>query len=342
MITKNKKNFLNSIESGAERDQQIRDSILNRFDRVDTTLYGRASLLHQQENKTTLAAKSESFHVETLIQRGKATRRYTQLPLSLIDDNPLNSRTFYSEEKIRERAASIAAHTQIVPALVSPSAMKEGRFTLVDGHYRKRANLHLGNTEMNVCVLDGLTPIDFYKLARALNSEREQESILDVAFGYRKLLDEGYVQTEEELSQIVGESKAKINKCLALTTLPQRVLDIITKYPTSFGVSIGYELTLYRKVTDDNKTTQLAERIAREALPVLKVESIRKKAEEGTKIRRNTSRQYKIIRGGLLVGTLKEWDKGRVTVDITFEDATKREAYIASIKHQLELDEPNF
>ncbi|CAG9184381.1 ParB/RepB/Spo0J family partition protein [Cupriavidus respiraculi] len=333
MATKGKKNFLDSLEAGAERDQAIRQTAaLDRFDRVDDVLSGRTNLLQTGEGTSAKpSSANESFHVETLVAEGRASSRYARIPLDLIDDNPLNSRKFYDENKVKARAASIAAEGQMVPAPVAPNPTKQGRYTLIDGHYRKKALLHLNHSDMECRILEGLSPVDFYKLAHLLNNEREQESILDVAFSYRQLLNAGIAKTDEELVPIVGESKAKISKMLALVELPQSVLDVITENPDAFGVSVGYELTLYNKVAGEDKTAELAQRIAAERLPFTKVEAIRKKAEEGTRAKRNTSRQYKIMRAGQPIGTLKEWDNGRVTVDMTFDDPAKREAYVASL-----------
>jgi len=343
MATKAKKNFLSALQDGEARDQQMRSATLSRFDNVATAMDGRDSLLqpHQSDPESSQEREGEAgFYVETLVKEGKATRRQASIQIDLIDDNPLNSRKFYNEEKIKARANSIKADGQLVPAFVAPHPKQPGRYQLIDGHYRKRATLHLGRPEMSCWVLDGLSPIDFYRLAHTLNNEREQETFLDVAFSYRQLLDAGIARTEEDLIPIVGESKSKINKMLALTGLPQSVLDVIIETPEAFGYNIGYELTLLNKAAGEARTTELAKRIVEEELSFKKVEAIRKKAEEGAKARRNTSRQYKIMRDGQAVGTLKEWDNGRVTLDMTFDDAAKREAYVASMKHQLELDEP--
>ncbi|WP_416046708.1 ParB/RepB/Spo0J family partition protein [Cupriavidus basilensis] len=342
MASKPKKNFLNALEEGETRDQTMRQKTLSRFDKVETAMEGRSSLLETPTKPVAPAANAgegdQSFYVETLVKEGRATRRLARLQISKIDDNPLNSRKFYDEEKVKARAASIAADGQLVPAFAAPNPDEPDRYTLIDGHYRKRANLHLSHHEMDCWVLEGLSPVDFYKLARTLNNEREQETFLDVAFSYRQLLDAGIARTEEELVPIVGESKAKINKLLAVVDLPQSVIDVIAAHPEAFGYNIGYELTLYNKVAGADKAADLAERVAAEQLSFAKVESIRKKAQEGKKGTRQTSRQYKLARGGVELGTLKEWDTGRVTLDLTLTDPAKREALLSNLKAHLDVD----
>ncbi len=344
MTSKSKKNFLRSLEAGTARDQELRHGNSDtRFDRVDAVLVGRSNLLQEQNvaspSERNDASDNASFYVETLAREGKARVSEDQIEIALIDDNPLNSRRFYNEEKIKARATSIASQGQLVPALVAPSAAQAGRYTLIDGHYRKRALPLIGEQRMLCRVIEGLTTVDFYKLARLLNNEREQETMLDTAFGFRQLIEQGIVKTEEELIPIVGESKSKINKLLAITELPQAVIDIILQTPDAFGYYIGYELTLYCKIVGEGKAAALAQRIAEHRLPFSKVEAIRKAAQGEKGRTRNTSRQYRIKRGGINVGVIKEWDTGRVTLDMTFDDQEKREAYIASLKRQLELDD---
>lgn len=342
MATKGKKDFASNLKLGRQRDQELRAapaSVDERFDQVDAALAGRSSLLAPAANEGAKAPDA-SFYVETLVKEGRATRRVASLELTKISDNPLNSRRFYDEEKVTARAKSMAADGQLVPAVAAPNPTKAGHYILIDGHYRKRGALRNSWTHLDCLVLEGLSEVDFYKLARTLNNEREQETILDVAFSYRQLLDSGIARTEEALIPIVGENKSKINKVLALTELPQSVIDIMVQTPENFGISIGYELTLFHKAAGEERTAQLAKRIVDEDLSFSKVEAVRKKAEQGTKAKRHTSRQYKLIHDGAELGTLKEWDTGRISLDLTLEDPAKREKLLASLKRELDLDEP--
>lgn len=331
------KSFGAGLAAKLAQDKSTRDSELDkRFETATDALQGRPSLLHPVKKDGPTAAE---VGAQALVDSGSAKLRDITLPLAKLRSNPLNSRTFYDEEVVRARAASIAAHGQLFRVLVAPDPAKDGEYIIIDGEYRKRAVAHLNRTEIECRVITGLTKVDFYRLARAANAERQQESVLDVAFGYQKLLDEGLAQTDDELAAIVGESRPKVNKMLALVSLPKSVLDVILQTPSAFGVSVGYELTLYVKTAGEQRTAELAERIAKESLPFSKVEAIRKKAEEGTKATRHTSRQYKLMRGGIELGTLKEWDTGRVTMEVSITDPAKREALLASVKEQLGVDE---
>ncbi|MCA8464019.1 ParB/RepB/Spo0J family partition protein [Burkholderia multivorans] len=310
------KNFGNQLKRGLQRDQAIRsDQVESRFDRVEKVLSGRASLLDDAA-----AAPREGFDVETLVPED-VKKFETTWPIDKVDDNPLNSRKIYNEEKVKERANSIAKVGQLVPVLAARHPTDSERLILIDGQYRKRARLSLNHKELFVRILENLSQIDFWRLARTANSEREQESVLDSAFGFRKLLDEGLARTEEELATMVGESKSSVNKHLALLDLPEAVIDIMAANPALFGINMAYELTLYRKVVGEAKTVSLVERIVKEQLSFRKVEAIRKSEEAGRRPRNPTARQFKFRRpDGTEVGVIKEWDDGRMQVDLQLGD----------------------
>jgi len=333
-----KGSFAGKLAAGSLKDQEMRTSeVDSRFDRVAEAMAGRPSLLVEAPTTpvaraTPAAVEQVSPVIEQILNDGKATRRYTKLPIAVLDDNPLNSRTFYSEEVARARATSIAAEGQLTPAMVTPNPNDPSRYILIDGHYRKRAIRHLNQTEMDCCVLDGLSKVDFYRLARTLNAERAQESTLDVAFGYRKLIEQGLAKTDDELASIVGESRPKVNKLLAIADLPQLVLDVMTKTPEAFGLVIAYELTLYNKIAGPTKTADFAARIVENGLSKLKVEAIRKALEQGPKPQKAMSRQHKIRHNGTEIGTLKDWDSGRIVLDIQVDNEATRQQHLANLR----------
>ncbi|AJY62437.1 ParB/RepB/Spo0J family partition protein [Burkholderia glumae] len=311
-----KKSFTDHIKKGQLLDEALRSSGpkegIDRFEIMEQALAGRGSLLHAPKETDV------SSRADVLVREGKASVLVTTWPIDKIDDNPLNSRHIYDEAKVQARASSIAKDGQFQPALVARHPTNPERVILIDGQYRKRASRILGKKEMEVKILDGLTPIDFWRLARSSNAEREQESALDVAMSFRALLDQGHARTAEEIAGMIGESKGVVSKYLAMLSLPEQTRDIIAAHPAIFSVNISYELALYRKVTDDSRTDALAQRILDDGLSIRKIEAIRKAAEVGKERRRNpTSLQFK-FRGadGTEIGTIKEWADGRIQVDL--------------------------
>ncbi|MEQ0776600.1 ParB/RepB/Spo0J family partition protein [Paraburkholderia tropica] len=334
-----KKDFSAALTAGVKRDQEIRDrSLSSRFDNVEAALDGRSTLL--EEAPTTLRAPtSTSFYVETLEREGKIKSSYAAWAIEKIDDNPLNSRTIYNDDRIADRATSMAKEGQLVPALAGRHPEQPDRVILIDGHYRKRAAVRNRAATLDLKILDGLEPIDFYRLARAANNEREQESILDVAYGYKKLMSEGYARTNDELAVLVEEGKSKVSKILAALELPNAVHEIIAANPELFGINITYELSLYLKGTDEEQVLALARKIVDEGLSFQKVKSIREALSRERSPRKTFSRQFKVARAdGSSIGAIKQWGNGNIQVSLALENPERAEIYIEALKRLLDED----
>ncbi|MEB2558758.1 ParB/RepB/Spo0J family partition protein [Burkholderia cenocepacia] len=312
------KDFGNQLKKGKQLDEKMRSyQVASRFDRVESALEGKESLLSDTPVERPDVPDSATFYVETLEREGRVKAIPTTWPIDKIDDNPLNSRKIYDDVKVKARANSIAKDGQMVPALAARHPTDPERLVLIDGQYRKRARLSLKHKELDVKILEGLERIDFWRLARAANNEREQESTLDTAYGFKKLLDEGFAQTEEALASMIGENKSSINKHLALLSLPEPIVDLMASNPSLFGINMAYEITLFRKIVGDEKAIHLVQRVVDEELSFRKVEAIRKSQEKGPRRRNPTARHFKYTRpDGSQMGTIKEWDDGRIQVDL--------------------------
>ncbi|WP_186159330.1 ParB/RepB/Spo0J family partition protein [Burkholderia gladioli] len=321
------KNFGDQLRKGQARDDAMRsEKVTNRFARAETALEGRESLLSEHRANPETNRSDPNFYVETLERAGKVKAVTTTWAIDMVEDNPLNSRRIYDEAIVKARANSIAKDGQMLPALAARHPSDPKKLILIDGQYRKRARIFLKHAELDVKILDGLEPIDFWRLARTANSEREQESALDAAYAFRRLLDEGYAADQERLAALVGESKGVVNKHLALLDLPEPALDLMAANPALFGINMAYEITLYRKaVQNDDRTLQLIQRVIAEQLSFRKVEAIRKALQKGPRQRNPTARQFKYTRpDGTSIGTIKEWDDGRIQVDLNLGDQVER------------------
>lgn len=321
------KNFGDQLRKGQARDDAMRsEKVTDRFARAETALEGRESLLSERRANPETNRSDPNFYVETLERAGKVKAVTTTWAIDMVEDNPLNSRRIYDEAIVKARANSIAKDGQMLPALAARHPSDPKKLILIDGQYRKRARIFLKHAELDVKILDGLEPIDFWRLARTANSEREQESALDAAYAFKRLLDEGYAPDQERLAVLVGESKGVVNKHLALLDLPEPALDLMAANPALFGINMAYEITLYRKaVQNDDRTLQLIQRVIAEQLSFRKVEAIRKALQKGPRQRNPTARQFKYTRpDGTSIGTIKEWDDGRIQIDLNLGDQVER------------------
>jgi ParB family chromosome partitioning protein len=267
-------------------------------------------------------------------------RRLERIPLASLLDNPLNARRIYDPEVVQDRAASIATHGQKTPGLATPVPDRPGFFYLIDGHYRKRALLAANKPEMECFIEADLGDLDLYRLSFMLNEQRSGQSALDNAIAWRQLIDENKISKEEEISELTGISPGTISKTLALLRLPDSVIGVMKEKPSAIGIAAGYELTLYFKLKGEEATRELAQRIVSEGLSSREVEAIRRQAQEGrTRKVKEISRQYKIrSEQGEVLGTLKEWDSGRVVLDIQVPERMARGELVAALKARFAID----
>ena len=314
--------------------EKSRSDSLDRFARAEAAITQHPNGLLQAR----LQEQMPAFSAESA--ESENSRPLVRILLTHLHDNPLNARRIYDPAVVQERAASIATHGQKTPGLAAPDPSRPRQYILIDGHYRKRALASAGKLEMECFVENDLSDLDFYRLSFMLNEQRSDQSALDNAIAWRQLLDEGKVQKEEDICELTGISAGTVNKTLALLRLPESVLSVMRERPNAIGIAAGYELTLYYKLAGEDRTRELAARIMTDGLSSREVESIRKQAQEGKPRKvKEISRQYKIrTDGGQLLGTIKEWDSGRVMLDVQLSDRSAREALLEALKARFGLD----
>lgn len=315
---------------GAER-QVVHD----RFAAAEAVLDKRPSGI----GNVTAGAEGRSFPGETFAAPAPDTQ-IVSVRIDLISDNPYNARSVYQPEVIKERAASIATHGQMTPAHAVLDRKNPGRFILLDGHYRKKGSIVAGKDEMKILIVDYTDELDLYRLSFMFNEERSEQTAIDNAMAWQKLLDDGLVKTADEIATTLNLSPGAVAKTLAMLRLPQPVLERIRECPEKFGVSMAYELALCAKKLTEMETLQLVERIIEESMSRRQLEAHRAKLEAGvTRKAKETSRQYRLGHAGSKIGVVKEWPSGRMQVDIKVIDPKIRAALVEELKARFGSDE---
>lgn len=285
-------------------------------------------------------------------------------PVDEFLDNPFNARSIYREERVAELAANIALEGQLSPVPVVELAlvrklMDEAGETkatavlrkaleatqatklLLGGHYRKRAITRLGDRPLLYNPMDVKSLVGLYLKSYAENDEREDTSPLDDALAWSNLLDLGLVKNHEQIAEATGKPRTTIVKTLALLKLPDVVQNVFREHPQNYSLTAGYLLTqLAAHVTADELFT-LASKVVREELATRDLEVAYKKFEDGAPPRkpRDISRQHKILarEGSSAVGTIKEWDTGRLQLDVTITDPKEKDDLLTSLKDRFGL-----
>lgn len=261
------------------------------------------------------------------------TRTIRRVPIAHAHDNPLNARQIYDPDAIRELAASLVTRGQMVaaPAIAHPTL--PGHVILIDGHYRKRALLVAGKTDIDIDLHAVHGELDLYRLSYLFNAERHGQSPLDNALAWKKLLDEKKVEDSEAIAELTGLSTAAVAKTLSLLKMPAAAIARMRECPSKFGIAIGYELYRFSKVVDEPTLLALMTRTVDDDLSSRALEDLRHKQEHAKPRKtKEVSRQHKIKVGTEEIGVIKEWDSGRLVFEIRIDDARQREALVDELK----------
>jgi ParB family transcriptional regulator, chromosome partitioning protein len=310
-----------------------------RYDAAETALAGRPLGLVGPTVATSRAAVDFSAEIDAAqAANGKAILR---VPLSVVHDNPLNARHIYDPEAVKALAASIATRGQLVPAPAARHPTLEGHVVLIDGHYRKRALLAAGKTEIECVLQDVASELDMYRMSYLINEERNAQSPLDNALAWQKLLVEQKVPDGIGIAELTGLSTGAVAKTMAFLKLPEVALTKLRETPAKFGIAVGYEIYQLSKLLPEKELLELMRRTVDEDLSSRMLESLRSTLEIAKpRKKKEVSRQYRIKVGKAQIGFIKEWDSGRVALDINLTDPKEREALVEELKRRFQIGDP--
>lgn len=169
-----------------------------------------------------------------------------QVPLHLIDPNPLSPRHIYTTEEVDKIARTmpdgqdVAAHGYIL----------DGRIKLIDGGTRFRAAKITDRTMLDVKIEDApKDKLALFKRARELNEQRSDTTALDFALSLRALLKEGAVGSQRELMEKVEApgggklSESMVSTYIRITRMPEKVQRAMSDSPDTATVVALYAVS---------------------------------------------------------------------------------------------------
>ena len=137
------------------------------------------------------------------------------LKTNSIQDNSLQPRTNYDNEKLNDLKASIKEKGVLQPILVRE---KNGQYEVVAGERRLKAARALELDEVPVIIKD-VTDQEAFVIALVENIQREELNPIEEAEAYRKLIEE-FSYTQEDVAQSVGKDRSTISNLLRVLKLP--------------------------------------------------------------------------------------------------------------------------
>ncbi len=191
----------------------------------------------------------------------------SEIPISSIEANPFNPRTHFEKEALEELKNSIATHGIIQPLTVRK--LGRDKYQLISGERRLRAS-QLANLEVIPVYIRIANDQAMLEMALVENIQRQDLNPIEVAFSYKRLIEECSL-TQEQLSFKISKSRSSITNHLRLLKLPPDIQAGVFSNEITMGharalVSAGDEnsqVTLFNRVINENLSVRDIEALIR-------------------------------------------------------------------------------
>ncbi|MCU0425165.1 MAG: ParB/RepB/Spo0J family partition protein [Candidatus Kapabacteria bacterium] len=206
---------------------------------------------------------------------GQSVGVIAMIDVKRVRPNPMQPRQDFDREALEDLKKSIKEKGVIQPITVR--RMDNG-YEIIAGERRVRASTEVGLQTIPAYILDVETDADMLELALIENVQRENLNPVEVALGYKRLMEECHL-TQEEVSKKVGKDRTTITNFLRLLRLPGTIQESLRKKTLSMG-----HARAILAVTDERKQISVFEQVRAQELSVRRTEEIVKKIEAGASI----------------------------------------------------------
>lgn len=199
---------------------------------------------------------------------GTESKAEVFIAIDRIEPNPDQPRRTFTEEALKELAASIREKGVIQPLILRRSPKNPDAFEIVAGERRWRAAQRARLHEVPAIVRE-LDDTEVLEIAIIENIQRADLNAVEEAAGYRQLMDR-FGHTQEKLAEALGKSRSHIANLLRLLTLPDVVLEMLREGHLSAGHA--------RALVTAEDPVGLARIAVKKGLSVRQVEAMAKKS----------------------------------------------------------------
>ncbi len=193
------------------------------------------------------------------------------IPVDHIRPNPHQPRKEFKEEALAELADSIKKHGIIQPITVRYLGQK--RFELISGERRLRASKLAGLEEIPAYIRE-VNDEQLIAFALIENIQREELNPLEIAFGYKRLMEE-CEYTQGEVAERVGKNRTTVTNMMRLLLLP----DFIQAALRDENISMGHARSLIN-IKDLKDQKRALDSIVKKSLSVRQTEEFVKKLDK--------------------------------------------------------------
>lgn len=213
--------------------------------------------------------------------RTEGSSAISEIDVDRIVPNPDQPRRTFDESTLEELAASIRELGVVQPLTLRMG--DDGNYQIIAGERRWRAAQIAGLTSVPAYVRT-VSDSEMTEMALIENIQREDLNAIEVALGFKKLIDT-YNLTQERLSERLGKNRATIANHLRLLRLPAEIqLGLRDR-----KLDMGHARAIL-SVEDPKIQLKLYKMVIKEGLSVRAVEELGRKLAEGENL-------YKPVKG---------------------------------------------
>lgn len=206
------------------------------------------------------------------------------VPISSIQNNTYQPRTYYDEKKLQELKESIQEKGVLQPILVRK---REDGYEVIAGERRLKA-ARLSKLQEVPVIVKEVSDQEALEIALIENIQREELNPIEEAEGYRRLMDE-FNYTQETIASSVGKDRSTISNLLRLLKLPATVKKCIY----DGEISVGHARALLGLDSLDDQEDVL-EKILQKGLSVREVERQVKLLLKGPMVKKQVKKTVRI------------------------------------------------
>lgn len=208
--------------------------------------------------------------------------REIKVSIQKIRPNSDQPRKNFDDDKVEQLAKSIEEHGIIQPIIV----YRDGdNYVIIAGERRWRAAKKCKLSEVPIVVLDKKSDRQILELSLIENIQREDLNSIEIALGYKSLLEDFSI-TQNELSSRIGKSRTSITNTLRLLQLDSRVQE----YLIDKIISEGHGRALLAVENSDDQF-KFAQKIVDEDLSVRSIEKLVKSLKVEVKEKKKSSNE---------------------------------------------------
>ena len=186
-----------------------------------------------------------------------------RIPVGMIEPNPFQPRMSFDTEALEELTSSIRALGLIQPITVRRT--DEGKYQIISGERRFRACKAAG-MDFIPAYIRTASDQGMLEMAIVENIQREDLDPIEVALGYRRLIEECSL-TQEQMAARLGKTRASVTNYLRLLKLPAKV-----QHDLKVGLlSVGHAKVILG-VEDPQLQEQLCDMVVKGGLSVRQLE----------------------------------------------------------------------